>query len=136
MFRAIDLAIDSVDIMAYLLEGLAFLPENIELSDGLFATEEAYKLVTEKGVPFRDAHEIVGKAVGECVTEGIALIELPIERLQQFHGVDSVKIPTGAFGPGQSNPAQRLERTAEPPPMSPFMLSMAPRILMCRPPVS
>ena len=29
VFRSIDLAIDSVDIMAYVLEGLAFLPENI-----------------------------------------------------------------------------------------------------------
>ncbi len=31
LFRAIDLAIESVDIMAYLLEGLRFLPDNIKL---------------------------------------------------------------------------------------------------------
>ena len=61
LFRAIDLAIESVDIMAYLLEGLEFQPGNIELSDGLFATEEAYKLVTDEGMPFRDAYREVAK---------------------------------------------------------------------------
>ena len=56
LFRSLDLAIESVDIMAYLLSGMRFLPENIELSEGLFATEEAYRLVTEKGLPFREAY--------------------------------------------------------------------------------
>jgi argininosuccinate lyase len=61
LFRGIDLAVDSVDIMAYLLDGMSFLPENIELDDGIFATEEAYRLVTEDGMPFRDAYRQVAK---------------------------------------------------------------------------
>jgi argininosuccinate lyase len=61
LFRSIDLAIDSVDIMAYLLEGLEFLPENIRLDDGIFATAEAYRLVTEEGIPFREAYRKVAK---------------------------------------------------------------------------
>jgi len=61
LFRSVDLAIDSVDIMAYLLEGLEFRPENIELDAGIFATEQAYKLVTDNGVPFRDAYREVAK---------------------------------------------------------------------------
>jgi argininosuccinate lyase len=61
LFRSIDLAVDSVDIMAYLLEGLAFLPDNIELDEGIFATEEAYKLVREQGIPFREAYRIVAR---------------------------------------------------------------------------
>ena len=61
LFRAIDLAIESVDIMAYLLDGLAFLPENITLDDGIFATAEAYRLVTEEGIPFREAYREVAK---------------------------------------------------------------------------
>jgi len=61
VFRSIDLAIDSVDIMAYLLEGLEFLPDNIELDDGIFATAEAYRLVTEEGIPFREAYREVAK---------------------------------------------------------------------------
>ena len=61
VFRSIDLAIDSVDITAYLLEGLAFVPGNIELDEGIFATEEAYRLVTEEGLPFREAYREVAK---------------------------------------------------------------------------
>ena len=61
LFRAIDLAVDSVDIMAYLLQGIRFLPENIELDEGIFATEEAYRLVSDEGIPFRVAYQQVAK---------------------------------------------------------------------------
>ena len=61
LFRSIDLAVDSVDIMAYVLEGLAFLPDNIGLDEGIFATEAAYKLVREQGIPFREAYRIVAR---------------------------------------------------------------------------
>ena len=61
LFRSIDLAVESVDIMAYLLEGLEFKPENIELDEGIFATAEAYRLVTEENLPFREAYRRVAK---------------------------------------------------------------------------
>jgi len=61
LFRSIDLAVDSVDIMAYVLEGLGFQPQNIHLDDGIFATAEAYRLVREEGIPFRDAYRQVAK---------------------------------------------------------------------------
>jgi argininosuccinate lyase len=65
LFRSIDLAIDSVDIMAYVLEGLKFQPDNIKLDDGIFATAEAYRLVREEGIPFRDAYRQVAKRYGK-----------------------------------------------------------------------
>jgi len=61
LFRGIDLAVDSVDIMAYLLDGLRFLPDNIELDEGIFATTEAYRLVKEEGIPFRTAYQRVAE---------------------------------------------------------------------------
>ncbi|MDJ0904423.1 MAG: argininosuccinate lyase [Woeseiaceae bacterium] len=61
LFRGIDLAVDSVDIMALVLDGLTFRPENITLDESIFATEEAYRLVTEEGLPFRDAYRQVSK---------------------------------------------------------------------------
>lgn len=66
VFRAIDLARDSIDIMALLLEGVHFRPENIRLDEGLYATEEAYRLVIDEGLPFRDAY----RAVAERFTKG------------------------------------------------------------------
>ena len=61
LFRGIDLAVDSVDIMALVLDGLSFNPDNIKLDAGSYATEEAYRLVTEQGMPFRDAYRQVGE---------------------------------------------------------------------------
>jgi len=61
LFRAIDLAIESVDIMAYVLSGMSFQPQNIKLDDGIFATAEAYRLVQEEGIPFRDAYRRVAQ---------------------------------------------------------------------------
>jgi len=64
LFRAIDLAAESVDIMAYLLQGLNFQVDNIRLDASIFATEEAYRLVLEQGLPFRDAYRKVAKRQG------------------------------------------------------------------------
>ena len=61
LFRGIDLAIDSVDIMAYVLDGVQFQPGNIALDDGIHATAEAYRLVVEEGLPFRKAYQQVAK---------------------------------------------------------------------------
>ncbi len=61
LFRAIDLSIDSVDIMAYLLDGVSFVPDNITLDEGIFATEEAYRLVRDEGIPFRVAYKRVAE---------------------------------------------------------------------------
>jgi argininosuccinate lyase len=61
LFRAIDLAIESVDIMAYVLRGVEFRTQNIKLDEGIFATAEAYRLVQEEGMPFRDAYRKVAK---------------------------------------------------------------------------
>ncbi len=61
LFRAIDLAVDSVDIMAYVLADLRFVPENIRLDEGIFATAKAYRLVAEEGIPFRDAYRRIAE---------------------------------------------------------------------------
>jgi argininosuccinate lyase len=48
------------------------------------ATDLADYLV-RVGVPFRDAHEVVGKAVAHCVTADCDLADLTLESLQGFH---------------------------------------------------
>ena len=50
------------------------------------ATDLADYLV-KKGVPFRDAHEIVGKSVAFGVAESRDLSEMTLEELQQFSDV-------------------------------------------------
>jgi argininosuccinate lyase len=61
LFRAIDISTESIEIMAYLISSLEFLPENIKLDKNLFAAEEAYKLVLDEGISFREAYRRIGK---------------------------------------------------------------------------
>ena len=61
LFRSIDLAIEGVDIMAFLLDGLSFREENIQMDDGVHSAGRAYDLVTKEGIPFREAYRRVAK---------------------------------------------------------------------------
>jgi argininosuccinate lyase len=48
------------------------------------ATDLADYLV-KKGLPFRDAHELVARAVRQAIEQGVDLAALPLETLQSFH---------------------------------------------------
>ena len=61
LFRGLDPCVDSVDIMAHVLKGMHFNPDNIHLDDGIFATAEAYRLVRDEGLPFRQAYQQVAR---------------------------------------------------------------------------
>ncbi len=63
LFRGIDLAEAVLAILAEALPELEFVPENIHLSPELFAAEEAYRLVLEERVPFREAYRRVAGRV-------------------------------------------------------------------------
>jgi argininosuccinate lyase len=59
LFRGIDLALSSADIMAAGVAALRFLPDNISLDPSIHAAEEANALVVSEGIPFREAYQRV-----------------------------------------------------------------------------
>jgi argininosuccinate lyase len=61
LFRGLDLARATLDIAAAALAGVHFRPEHIHLPDDIHAAEAAYRLVLEKGLPFRDAYRQVAE---------------------------------------------------------------------------
>ncbi len=63
LFRTIDLADDTLGIMAHALDGVAFRPENIRLGDGLHAAQRAGALAVDEGIPFREAYRRVAVAL-------------------------------------------------------------------------
>lgn len=65
LFRSIDLAADCLLIMSEMLKGVRFRPESIKLDPGLYAAEQANKLVVEKGMSFRDAYREVAKKISD-----------------------------------------------------------------------
>ena len=77
-----------LEAMAILLEeGISFRVDRMEravASDFSNATDVADYLVN-KGVPFREAYQLVGGLVKTCLEEGLLLAELPLERWQSLH---------------------------------------------------
>jgi len=59
LFRGIDLAAETSAVMAHALAGVRFRRDRIHLDPSLLATEEAYRMVLEEGVPFREAYRRV-----------------------------------------------------------------------------
>jgi argininosuccinate lyase len=56
LFRGIDTADQTLDIVAAALDAVKFRPERIRLDPAVHAAEEAYALVIEQGIPFREAY--------------------------------------------------------------------------------
>ncbi|MEK7822451.1 MAG: argininosuccinate lyase [Planctomycetota bacterium] len=75
----------SLSLLKKVVNGTTFKPENIALActkGYLDATALAEYLVT-KGLPFRQAHEVVGKLVRRAVQEGKTLKEFSLDELRQ-----------------------------------------------------
>ena len=65
LFRGIDVAMQVLDLVPVVLEGLAFRPERIRLDDDIHATARANALVVDDGLPFREAYRRAAKATPE-----------------------------------------------------------------------
>jgi argininosuccinate lyase len=86
LFDAHDQTLATTQIAANALAATKFREDKLREAaqdPGLVATEVADYLVAF-GVPFREAHEIVGKALRAAEKEGTSIRELPIERLKEF----------------------------------------------------
>jgi argininosuccinate lyase len=59
LFRGIDIAGQTLEIMAAALDAIKFRPERIRLDPALDAAQEAYAIVVNEGVPFREAYRRV-----------------------------------------------------------------------------
>ena len=86
LFDAYDTVFACVTLMRRLLGGAQFRPERMATSlhgDFSTATDLADALAAD-GVPFREAHEIVGKIVRVCIAENRALEALTLTDLHRF----------------------------------------------------
>jgi argininosuccinate lyase len=63
LFRGIDLCLQTLDILPAALEGVRFRPGKIRLDPAIHATEQAYRLVLEEGIPFREAYLRVARSL-------------------------------------------------------------------------
>jgi argininosuccinate lyase len=63
LFRGIDIATQTLDILPPAIDAMKFRPENITLDPAIHAAEEANALVVKEGIPFREAYRRVGAAL-------------------------------------------------------------------------
>ena len=86
MFDTVNTVKGCLHVMAGMLETMTVKKDNMEKAvtqDFSNATEIADYLAS-KGLPFRQAHEIVGKLVLHCINEGVYLLDLPLVTYQEM----------------------------------------------------
>lgn len=99
LFDTVDTVRDTLRIMGEMVGGITVKAEAMEraaLKGYATATDLADYLV-KKGLPFRDAHEVVAHAVKQALQQGVDLAELPLAALQGFHaaiGADVFEVLT------------------------------------------
>ena len=59
LFRGIDLATQTLDLLPAAIAAMSFKPRNIELDPSIHAAEQAYAMVVSEGIPFREAYRRV-----------------------------------------------------------------------------
>jgi len=87
LFDTVDTLKDTLRIFGELVPGIVVKREAMEQAAArghATATDLADYLVV-KGLPFRDAHELVARAVRHAIERGVTLDALPLETLQGFH---------------------------------------------------
>jgi argininosuccinate lyase len=85
LFDAIDTIELCLDASEGMLAGVAFDRERMEAASGdeMLAATEVADLLVRRGVPFREAHGIVGGLVRDAVERGVALSELSPEDVRK-----------------------------------------------------
>ena len=78
---------DSLKLLAAMLPGLTWNRERMwrAAEGGYTLATELADYLAEKGLPFREAHHVVGRLVRRLVEEGRALKDLTLEELQAHH---------------------------------------------------
>jgi argininosuccinate lyase len=87
LFDTVDTLKDTLRIFIELVAGITVKPEAMEraASRGYATATDLADYLVKKGLPFRDAHEVVAHAVKLAIQRGLDLSELPLETLQSFN---------------------------------------------------
>ena len=123
VFDSVDTARMALAVTAEMMGGLVFVPEASARAAGdpaLLATDLADELVRD-GMPFRSAHDAVGKLAAESARKGVPLDQLPAELIQElcpslvkrwkelFDPRRSLRARSAVGGPSPENVSMRLD---------------------------
>ncbi len=88
-FDAIDTVKGCLALFTGMIDTMKFNKDNMAASakNGFTNATDAADYLVNHGVPFRDAHGIIGQLVLLCIDKGISLDELPLEEYQKVSPV-------------------------------------------------
>ena len=86
-FDARDTLVKGLTVFTAMLRTVTFRKDVMEkgASGGFTNATDCADYLVKKGVPFRDAHKVVGELVAHCLGENKALLDLTLEELKAFH---------------------------------------------------
>ncbi len=87
LFDAMDTYRASLRLLAAMLPGLVWHPEAMRqaAASGFALATELADYLAERGLPFREAHHVVGRLVRYCLETQKELHQLSLAELQSFH---------------------------------------------------
>jgi argininosuccinate lyase len=88
LFDSVDTVTASLRLYAGLVPSIRAKSEKMREAAfrGFSTATDLADYLVRKGVPFRDAHEVVGKSVAYAITQDKDLSECSLDELQQFNG--------------------------------------------------
>ena len=86
LFDTIDTVADTLTIFAAMVRTITVNPERMRAAalEGFSTATDLADWLVKKGLPFRDAHEVVARAVRHAETAGCDLAQLPLDQLRGF----------------------------------------------------
>ncbi len=86
LFDSADTSIDCVNILARMLSNMQVDKKCMyqAAGEGFSTATDLADYLVKKQIPFRDAHEIVGRVVSHCIENHLQLRQVELETLRQF----------------------------------------------------
>jgi argininosuccinate lyase len=86
LFDTVDTLLVTLEIYADMMRGITVNKDNMRqaASEGFATATDLADYLVKKGMPFRDAHEVVALAVRYAVDKKVDLSDLPLATLQKF----------------------------------------------------
>jgi len=89
VFDSLDTITGSLGLLVAMIPKLRIRQERMQTAAtaGFTLATELADYLSSKGVPFRDAHAVVGKAVRHCIEHGLTLEAMPLDELRRLSPV-------------------------------------------------
>ena len=86
LFDAVDTLVDTLRVFAGMMTGITVNAQRMRqaAAEGFATATDLADYLVKKGLPFREAHEAVARAVRAATEQGKDLSGLPLEALRQF----------------------------------------------------